>query len=93
MERYSRRTGNSAGADTKVPRPPNSWVLYRAAKQRELFAGLKSPEDRRGRTVSETSKVISKMWKEETQAVKRKFERLAMQAKAEHSLKVSLSGP
>ncbi|CAD6901009.1 unnamed protein product [Tilletia controversa] len=77
------------------PRPPNSWILYRAAKSRELAKG----SSRSSLTLSPSTgsgspqrpgkggltRMLARMWKEEPLSVRRWFEDLAEQKKLEHT--------
>ncbi|KAK0538296.1 hypothetical protein OC835_001468 [Tilletia horrida] len=76
------------------PRPPNSWILYRADKSREL-AGEKGPTDQTSLCLDRPSsrdksgkgamtRIVARMWKEETLQVRRWYEDLAEQKKQEH---------
>nr|CAQ42991.1 mating type protein [Hapsidospora chrysogena] len=52
---------NSASTDQEgkhIPRPPNSWILFRQAKSKELINEYPRA------TASELSTIISKMWRE-----------------------------
>ena len=68
----------------KPPRPPNSWILYRAYMMKNL-----QPRDSRERRLSqsEMSSLISSMWKVATAETKREFEELAERLKLEHQVK------
>ncbi|KAE8232112.1 hypothetical protein CF326_g2860 [Tilletia indica] len=78
----------------RPPRPPNSWILYRAAKSKELAKG-KSSGSTRLTTVSSgqsqrpgkgaLTRVLARMWKDESLSVRRWFEDLAEEKKVEHS--------
>lgn len=65
------------------PRPPNAWILYRSDKLRELPPA--PPGERRAQ--SDVSRLISTMWKQETDATRQYYERLADEKKQEHSIK------
>jgi len=76
------RGGELAGV--RPPRPPNSWILYRANKLKDLPpVGPGEPR----RSQSDVSALIGKMWREESDAVRAEFERLAEEAKAAHKQK------
>ncbi|KAF7968047.1 hypothetical protein HWV62_32112 [Athelia sp. TMB] len=62
-------------------RPPNAWIIYRKTKFRTL-PPLQPGEPRRAQ--ADVSKLISKMWREEPDAVKAEYERLAEAEKAAH---------
>ncbi|KAG5652544.1 hypothetical protein H0H81_004605 [Sphagnurus paluster] len=64
----------------RIPRPPNSFILYRKAMSQALPP---SPIGTK-RTQGETSRIIAQMWKNETPEVKADFERLAQMKKMEH---------
>lgn len=68
----------------KPPRPPNSWILYRAYMMKNL-----QPKDSRERRLSqsEMSSLIASMWKNATAAIKREFEEAAERLKLEHQAK------
>ncbi|KAH0827332.1 hypothetical protein J3R83DRAFT_3960 [Lanmaoa asiatica] len=72
--------GSSRDRAYKVqpPRPPNAWILYRSFK----FAMIKQTSERLSQ--ANVSKRISDMWKNEAEDVKRHFERMAEDKKAEH---------
>lgn len=63
------------------PRPPNAWILYRSDKLRELPPP--APNQPR-RAQADVSKLISHMWKHESEYVRAEYERLADVKKAEH---------
>ena len=77
-----RRTeeGSSRKRDRKVqpPRPPNAWILYRSKK----FALIRETNERLSQAA--VSKRISIMWRNETEQIRRQFEREAEEKKAEH---------
>ena len=66
------------------PRPPNAWILYRSEKIRTL-PPLQPGEARRGQ--ADVSRMISEMWKNETEEERSRYERMAEQKKAEHQQK------
>ena len=66
------------------PRPPNAWILYRSEKIRTL-PPLQPGEARRAQ--ADVSRMISEMWKNETEEERGRYERMAEQKKAEHQLK------
>lgn len=63
------------------PRPPNSWIIYRSYKIKSLPAVAPGAPRR---SQGEVSRMISLMWRKETEAVKADFERRADLRKAEH---------
>ncbi|KAF8629200.1 hypothetical protein AX17_005785 [Amanita inopinata Kibby_2008] len=66
------------------PRPPNAWILYRSEKIRSL-PPLLPGEPRRAQ--ADVSRMISEMWKSETEEERCRYERMAEQKKAEHQQK------
>ncbi|KAJ3175066.1 hypothetical protein HDU87_006463 [Geranomyces variabilis] len=64
----------------KPPRPANSFILYRRAKQDEV---MKSNE---GLTNNEVSRLIGQMWANETAAIKDSFKAKAEEAKRLHNI-------
>jgi hypothetical protein len=74
----------SAPTDSRLvqpPRPPNAWILYRSDKLRQLPPT--APGSPR-RAQAEVSKLISNMWKNETEAIRAEYEQRADAKKAEH---------
>ncbi|CAG8807879.1 41477_t:CDS:1, partial [Gigaspora margarita] len=67
--------------DIKLPRPMNSFMLYRKVKAKEIRA--KNPRI----TTGNLSKEISKMWHKEPLEVKSKFMKMAEEAKQQHMKK------
>jgi hypothetical protein len=63
------------------PRPPNAWILYRSDKLRQL-PPIEPGNPRRAQ--AEVSKMISSMWKNESDTVRAEYERRADAKKAEH---------
>jgi hypothetical protein len=63
------------------PRPPNAWILYRSDKIKVLPP---AEPGQRSRAQADVSKLISDMWRNESDAVKLEYERLADARKAEH---------
>lgn len=72
--------GSSRHREYKVqpPRPPNAWILYRSFK----FGQIRQTSERLSQAT--VSKRISDMWRNETEQVRRHFERMADNKKAEH---------
>ncbi|KAF8626844.1 hypothetical protein AX15_004673 [Amanita polypyramis BW_CC] len=66
------------------PRPPNAWIIYRSEKIRTL-PPLQPGEARRAQ--ADVSRMISEMWKNETEEERSRYERMAEQRKAEHQQK------
>ncbi|KAE8224150.1 hypothetical protein CF319_g2913 [Tilletia indica] len=90
---YSTTSSVMASSD-RPPRPPNSWILYRAAKSKELAKGKSSGSTRLTAVSSGQSqrpgkgaltRVLARMWKDESLSVRRWFEDLAEEKKVEHS--------
>ncbi|KAF8659216.1 hypothetical protein AX16_001877 [Volvariella volvacea WC 439] len=66
------------------PRPPNAWILYRADKMREI----PKPQPGEPRLVqADISRLISRMWKEESDETRAEYERRADAKKAEHAIR------
>ncbi|KAE8239468.1 hypothetical protein A4X13_0g8189 [Tilletia indica] len=78
----------SAQDAQQPPRPPNSWILYRAVKSRELAqnqvvtASSIEHDSRQGRGAQ--TKIISRMWRNEPASIREHYEQLAEQKKQEH---------
>ena len=74
------RPSRSEPRDRKVqpPRPPNAWILYRSFH----FKLIRQRDERLSQ--ASVSKIISEMWKHETEEVKRDFEQQAEARKAQH---------
>ncbi|KDR75383.1 hypothetical protein GALMADRAFT_227034 [Galerina marginata CBS 339.88] len=70
-------------AAVKPPRPPNSWILYRAHVLKNL-PPVAPGEPRRSQ--SDVSALISRMWRQESDTVRAEFERLADEAKERHRI-------
>jgi hypothetical protein len=68
---------------TQPPRPPNAWILYRSDKIKVLPP---AEPGQRSRAQADVSRLISDMWRNESDAVKMEYERLADAKKAEHQL-------
>ncbi|KAG2072273.1 hypothetical protein BDR04DRAFT_417616 [Suillus decipiens] len=66
---------------SQPPRPPNAWILYRSDKIKVLPPAAPG---QRSRAQADVSKLISDMWRNESDAVKLEYERLADAKKAEH---------
>lgn len=74
-------TAKTRPKDVQPPRPPNAWILYRSDKLKSLPP--EQPGEQR-RAQADVSKLISELWKRESDAVKLEYERLADAKKAEH---------
>ncbi|KAH7915236.1 hypothetical protein BJ138DRAFT_1109913 [Hygrophoropsis aurantiaca] len=73
------RTSDTPAEDgVKPPRPPNAWILYRSDKLKSL------PPTEHRRAQAEVSRLISNMWRSESDVVKLEYERRADARKAEH---------
>ena len=70
-------------ADGKIPRPPNSWILYRADMSQALAAQNPSSS----RSQADISKIISDMWKAIHPDLKAEYERRAELKKIQHAAK------
>ncbi|CAG8522735.1 8947_t:CDS:2 [Cetraspora pellucida] len=68
-------------APKRPPRPPNAFILYRREKQSEIMA--KFP----GYINNEVSKESGRMWSEEPQEARFRFQQMADAAKQEHMKK------
>ncbi|KAF8441705.1 hypothetical protein L210DRAFT_2087690 [Boletus edulis BED1] len=70
------------GRDRKVqpPRPPNAWILYRSYQ----FKNIRITHANERFSQATVSKMISDMWRHETEDVKRHFEQEAETMKAKH---------
>jgi hypothetical protein len=68
------------GKKSKVPRPPNAFILYRAKHHPEIVQA--QPELKN----IEISKIIGKMWREESEAVKLEFKAMSEKIKTQHAL-------
>ena len=66
-----------------IARPPNSWILYRRDAKNNL-PPVAPGQPRRAQ--ADVSKIISEMWKSESDLVRAHYERLAEQAKMEHKM-------
>lgn len=81
-------TGPIRSLDIKLekqpPRPPNAWILYRSEKLRDPSlkpgSGQRLPQ-------ADISKMISQMWKNESEDVRARYEYLANIKKNEHEAK------
>ncbi|KAG5637230.1 hypothetical protein H0H81_005352 [Sphagnurus paluster] len=64
-----------------IPRPPNSWILYRS----DMVAIMPPPPPGTTRSQGDVSRLISRMWKNETPEVRAEYERRAEVKKVEHA--------
>ncbi|PWN91421.1 hypothetical protein FA10DRAFT_284355 [Acaromyces ingoldii] len=75
-----------------VPRPPNSWILYRADKHREVReAQLKAAKEAgngdtqvKARSQAEISQMIAEWWRNEVPETKKLYEEMAEMRKRLH---------
>ncbi|KAA1094772.1 mating type [Puccinia graminis f. sp. tritici] len=72
---------SSKNKEEKLPRPPNSWILYRSDK----IVEMKSQHN--GLAQCLLSKEIATRWRNESQEVKSDYEKKAEVIKAEHAIK------
>lgn len=70
-------------ADGKIPRPPNSWILYRA----DMSQALAAQNPGSSRSQADISKIISDMWKSINPDLKAEYERRAELKKIQHAEK------
>lgn len=70
-------------AATKIPRPMNSWLLFRTQRLRELKQ--QNPNSRVPQAI--LSKMISELWRNELPYIKRGYEKQAEQCRIDHELK------
>ncbi|KJK95428.1 hypothetical protein H633G_00719 [Metarhizium anisopliae BRIP 53284] len=68
-------------SSSHIPRPRNSWILYRQFKSRELR------KDHPGITASELSTLISNLWKNESDDEKAFWQRMAQEEDRMHKEK------
>ncbi|KAG6866618.1 hypothetical protein C0991_000728 [Blastosporella zonata] len=64
-----------------IPRPPNSWILYRS----DMVNMLAPPAPGTTRSQADVSRIISILWKTERPEVKSEYERRAELKKVEHT--------
>ena len=70
----------------KAPRPRNSFLIYRSIKLQEL-QDLQAAAGRPALLMSEASKIIGKLWRQEPTEVIRYFEQQAEEEKVAHAVK------
>ncbi len=92
----SRSSGEEDQAESRPPRPPNAWILYRAAKSAHIRAEIEEAADPQQRVSSrqrqsEVSKQLSQMWKAESKEVKDHYGALAEEKRSEHRLRYPVS--
>ncbi|GAA5986151.1 hypothetical protein JCM10908_006433 [Rhodotorula pacifica] len=80
-----RSTAREPVAIAHIPRPPNSFMLYRSA-QNKLLSQVRSEEGDKLQQ-ADLSRMIAQMWKDETADVKEQYAQRAAAEKAEHALK------
>ncbi|KAJ4472982.1 high mobility group box domain-containing protein [Lentinula aciculospora] len=76
-------TTSHSKSKSKIPRPPNSWILFRADTMRDSEFRANHPKA----SQSMMSKVISAMWRNASQEVKDQYELHAEKAKLDHMIK------
>ncbi|ORY19972.1 hypothetical protein LY90DRAFT_434987, partial [Neocallimastix californiae] len=64
----------------EILRPPNPFILYRQEHHSQVLA------EHEGISNTEISKIIGKMWKEESEEVKNKYKEKAQEMKRRHKL-------
>ncbi|EWG39786.1 hypothetical protein FVEG_02489 [Fusarium verticillioides 7600] len=62
----------------RIPRPRNCWLLYRQSKSQEITRSVE------GITASELSRVIGRMWDEETPEIQAYWYNMAMEEEFNH---------
>nr|AEP03812.1 mating type protein MAT1-1-3 [Fusarium subglutinans]QFP39745.1 mating type protein 1-1-3 [Fusarium sp.] len=62
----------------RIPRPRNCWLLYRQSKSQEIIGSVE------GITASELSRVIGKMWDEETPEIQAYWYNMAEKEEVNH---------
>jgi hypothetical protein len=65
---------------SKVPKPPNAWILYRSAS----LSQMSRDGTLVGRKQAELSKIIAERWRSESLQVRRRYECEAEHRKLEH---------
>ena len=84
--------GEETAEEERAPRPPNSWILYRAAKSPEVRKSMMQDNQTvqamsSRQRQAEISKRVSHMWKNETKAVKDAYAALASERREDHRIK------
>ncbi|KXS15771.1 hypothetical protein M427DRAFT_98607 [Gonapodya prolifera JEL478] len=74
--------GASALRVSSVPRPPNSFILYR----REASRAIISEHLERGEAISniKVSKLVGERWANESREVKQKYAKMALECRKKH---------
>lgn len=67
----------------RIPRPPNSWILFRAEMSQKL--AVTNPDE--AKSQAQKSKIVGKMWREADPKIRAEYERRAEIAKQEHAIK------
>ncbi|EFZ01123.2 MATA HMG-box domain protein [Metarhizium robertsii] len=75
------KTAEPEDSSSHIPRPRNSWILYRQFKSRELR------KDHPGITASELSTLISNLWKNESDGEKAFWQKMAQEEDRMHKEK------
>jgi len=73
-----RRTAKKPQDSPRVPRPLNSFMMYRKEKQHEVLARYPNVDNR------DISRIVAEWWNAESDAVKKEFRTRAEKAKKEH---------
>ncbi|THV06792.1 HMG-box, partial [Dendrothele bispora CBS 962.96] len=74
-------------SSSKIPRPPNAWILFRSDMSRRVDPNIVDSTGRPTRkTQAAVSKEISEMWKNLDAQTRAEYERRADAKKAEHSI-------
>ncbi|KUJ06235.1 uncharacterized protein LY89DRAFT_603653 [Mollisia scopiformis] len=73
-------TPANRGNNGRIPRPPNSWILYRSANHAKVKAA--NPD----KSNNEISGIISSMWCDESLNVRQHYAKLAEIAKKNHKV-------
>ncbi|GAA5867851.1 hypothetical protein JCM3774_005881 [Rhodotorula dairenensis] len=81
----ARPTAEERAASGHIPRPPNSFMLYRSA-QNKLLSQVRSEEGDKLQQ-ADLSRMIAQMWQDETPEVREHYAKQAAAEKAEHALK------
>ncbi|KAK2589559.1 slightly ste11-like protein [Conoideocrella luteorostrata] len=76
-----KNTAEAQDSPPRIPRPRNSWILYRQSKSQELRKGHV------GITASELSTVIASLWKHEPREVKAFWQNMALEEDRLHKRK------
>ncbi|KAF4985087.1 hypothetical protein FDECE_16832, partial [Fusarium decemcellulare] len=80
VQGFERSQAVEAEYERRIPRPRNSWILYRQAKSQEVAS--QNP----GMPTTSISKIISDMWKSENPEVKAYWQQMAEREDRNHKL-------